>query len=173
MSETIQLPIQQGQRDVAHSLPVTIASDQPAIPVATTIVGVATEVTLDAIKTLVNSLQSDVADGVKIDPTDLATLVGYIDNLETLITSTNSKLDTLIAKDYATQTTLASVLVDTTAIKNKTAAVFFTKSYDQIVPSVTATEDVYTTKLLGVTQQTLTVTYSDSTKSTVTNYQVV
>jgi ABC-type transporter Mla subunit MlaD len=95
VSECVQEPLKKGIRTSAQSVSVTIASDQAAIPVSTTIVGVATEVTLALIKTAVQNLETDVANGVKIDPTDLATIVGYIDGLETAIASTNTKLDTV------------------------------------------------------------------------------
>jgi hypothetical protein len=53
MSEVITQPLEKGQRDAAHSIPVVLASDQPALPI--TITGGATEVTLDDIKTLIET----------------------------------------------------------------------------------------------------------------------
>jgi hypothetical protein len=51
---------------------------------------------------------------------------------------------------------------------------FFFKPYDEIVASVDATHDYFTSKLATVTQQVLTVTYSDATKDASTaNYKVV
>jgi hypothetical protein len=50
---------------------------------------------------------------------------------------------------------------------------FFTLPYDQIVPTFGATTDEYVSKLGGVTQQTLTITYADGTKAVATNFQVV
>jgi hypothetical protein len=51
---------------------------------------------------------------------------------------------------------------------------FFTLPYDQIVPDYSgSTTDVFVSKLDGVTQQTLTITYTDATKNVETNFQVV
>jgi hypothetical protein len=58
-------------------------------------------------------------------------------------------------------------------IENTRPIGFFTLPYDQIVPTYNVDNDVYVSKLSGVTQQTLTITYSDGTKAVATNFQVV
>jgi hypothetical protein len=58
-------------------------------------------------------------------------------------------------------------------IENTRPVGFFTLPYDQIVPTYGATSDTYVSKLAGVTQQTLTITYADGTKAVATNFQVV
>ena len=84
----------------------------------------------------------------------LAAIDASTDGLEALVGSTNAKLDTLTLKVGA--------------------GFPFTKEYDELVASVDATHDYFTTKLAGVSQQVLTVTYSDATKDASTaNYKVV
>jgi hypothetical protein len=165
-SETIQEPLKKGIRTSAQSVSVTIASDQAAIPVSATIVGVATEVTLALIKTAVQSLETDVANGVKIDPTDLATIVAYIDGLETAIASTNTKLDTINGN-------VTDIETLTTTLLNKTQAGLFTSIFDEIVPTVDTTHDYYLTKLAASDRQLLTITYADATKAVTTNIKVI
>lgn len=81
----------------------------------------------------------------------LTTIDGHIDGLETLVTGTNTKLDTLIGIGFP-----------------------FNKPYDELVASVDATHDYFTTKLATVTQQVLTVTYTGTDKDASTaNYKVV
>lgn len=80
------------------------------------------------------------------------------------------------AKQDVTNTKLDTLHTDTAAVTtrlNQMGAAFFTKAFDEIVPTTDATHDIYTSKLATVTQQTLTITYSDATKSTVTSYKVV
>jgi hypothetical protein len=116
---------------------------------------------------------------------ELILMAGYIDGLETLVASTNTKLDTLHT-DIATTvvghidgietligTTNTNVAAVTTRL-NQMGSALFTKAYDELDASVDATHDYYVTKLATVTQQTLTITYSDATKDTSTaNYKVV
>lgn len=80
--------------------------------------------------------------------------------------ATEAKQDDIISEISTANSTL-------TALDLKTAQVgFFTKPYDEIIPSSDATHDYYQTKLALVTQQVLTVTYADATKAVVTNYKV-
>lgn len=74
----------------------------------------------------------------------------------------------------ATEATLADIKTKVVEINAKSPAAFLTKPYDQIVPDVSgAKTKVYTSKLAGVTQQTLTITYTDATKRTPSDYKVV
>lgn len=52
--------------------------------------------------------------------TNLTTVIGHVDGLEGLITSSNSKLDTLIAKDFATSAKQDLALTQLTAINANT-----------------------------------------------------
>jgi hypothetical protein len=90
-----------------------------------------------------------------------------LDTLHTDIGSTNTKLDTLHTDIGSTNTKL-----DTLSAKTAKTG-FFTKSYDQIVPTTDATHDYYTSKLATVSQQVLTITYADATKAVATDYKVV
>ena len=112
----------------------------------------------------------------------------------TLVTSsaaTNTKLDTLNAKDFATSakqdsgnTSLATIAGKDFATSAKQDLLqtqmnavnkgFFSKPYDELSANYAgATTDVWTSKLATVTQQTLTITYADSTKAVITNVKVV
>lgn len=71
-----------GQATMANSEPVVIASDQSAVPV--TVSGVATAA-------------------------NQTTLIGHVDSVETLITSTNTKLDTVITQTDAVESTLTTI----------------------------------------------------------------
>ena len=76
----------------------------------------------------------------------------------------------------ATEATLAAILAKETSILTQSNGIgkgFFTKPYDEIIPAFGSTTDVYTTKLSNVVQQTLTITYVDSSKAVMTSIKVV
>ena len=74
----------------------------------------------------------------------------------------------------ATEATLADIETQVTAINAKSPAAMLTKRFDQIVPNFSgALTKVYTTKLAGVTQEVLTITYTDATKTTPSDWKVV
>lgn len=117
-----------GQGLMAASVPVAIASDQPAIPVtvgsSTLPTGAATEATLAALNAKVTA----------VDTTGKATAANQSSQI-TEAQSTNTKLDTLNAKDFATQTTLAALNAKVTAVD--TSAVVVSSS---VLPTGAATE---------------------------------
>lgn len=99
-------------------------------------------------------------------------LEGYVDGIETLIGTSNTNTGNI-----ATDVGLIKGYVD--GIEGKIdsliafgGATFFTKPYDQIVPSTDATHDYYTSKLAAASQQVLTITYSDATKATISDISV-
>jgi hypothetical protein len=77
----------------------------------------------------------------------------------------------------ATEATLSNIAAIEADILTQTNAIgkgLFFKPYDEIVPNFAgSTTDVYTSKLATVTQQTLTITYADSSKAVMTNIKVV
>jgi hypothetical protein len=91
-------------------------------------------------------------------------------------------LSVSIPAGAATEVTAAAILVDTTAIASGISTIvtqtkpigLFTKPYDEIETDVSGSgTNVYVTKLAGVTVQTLTITYSDTTKNQAINHKVV
>jgi hypothetical protein len=107
----------------------------------------ASESTLDDIKTLVTTIE-DNTDGIEASLTAIEAYVdgieGHIDGLETAIASTNTRLGEM-----------ASGLI--------------TAKHDSITPTFNATSDVWEYKLVGVTKQTLTVNYTDTTKQVISS----
>jgi hypothetical protein len=87
-----------------------------------------------------------------------AAILDAVDGLETLVTSSNTKLDTLHT--------------DVEALTDKTPAVFFTKKFDEIAESEDATHNYYQTKLVGVNQELLTTTFVDASKAKVVNHKL-
>lgn len=81
----------------------------------------------------------------------------------------------------ATEATLADIKADVALIKAdvdainlKSPAAMLTKRFDQIVPDFSGLlTKVYTTKLAGVAQEVLTITYTDATKTTPSDWKVV
>lgn len=83
--------------------------------------------------------------------------------------------------DFATETTLqavdaklgdiqTAVEASQDAIEDRLSGSLVPAAYDTIIPSVTATEDIYEYRLgglLGTVVKTLTVTYTDATKATI------
>lgn len=151
----IQEPIREGQTTKTESIPVVIASDQPAIPVTTTIVGVATEVTAAAILTAVDQVE-----------TKLDTIDGHIDQIEGYVDGIEGSLTTISGNVSDIETGVNSLL-------NKMGAAAFTLTYDQLAFTYNANQDIITSKLLGSDRQVLTITYSDATKQTITNVGIV
>jgi hypothetical protein len=100
----------------------------------------ASESTLDDIKTLVTTIE-DNTDGIEAS---LAAIEGYIDGIETAIAATNTRLGEMPAG-------------------------LITAKHDSITPTFNATSDVWEYKLVGVTQQTLTVNYVDATKQVISS----
>lgn len=86
--KTIQEPIREGQTTKAESIPVVLASDQPAIPVTTTITGVATEVTAAAILTAVDQIEGYI-DGIE---GTLNTISGNVADVESIASSMLNKM---------------------------------------------------------------------------------
>lgn len=118
----------------------------------TLITGGATEATLLTVKSDTAALVAkDFATSAKQDATNhrLDALAGYVDGIETLVGSSNTKLDSLIAKDFATETTLAK-------LKKWPYATFAS-----ITPSEDATNTYYTYKTaLAATVGTITTNKS-------------
>ena len=74
----------------------------------------------------------------------------------------------------ATEATLDDIKTEVVAINLKTPAAMLTKRFDQIVPDFTGVlTKVYTTKLAGVSQEVLTITYTDATKTVPSDWKVV
>jgi hypothetical protein len=69
----------------------------------------------------------------------------------------------------------SDLATDTAQIEQNTRPIgFWTLPYDEIVPDYSGSvTNVYVSKLAGVTQQTLTVTYEDATKNVEINFKVV
>lgn len=77
----------------------------------------------------------------------------------------------------ATETTQLAVKADLDTVVTNVSSLakgFFTLTFDEIsIDKTGLTTDVYTSKLATVSRQVLTITYSDSTKSNMTNVKVV
>jgi len=82
--------------------------------------------------------------------------------------ATNTKLDTLNAKDFATQTTLNALK---TSVEARLSGSFVPAAYDYMTYTSGATSDTYVFKLGGAggtTVKTLVINYVDSTKAVIT-----
>jgi hypothetical protein len=144
---------------------VTIATDND----------VATETSLAAVGVLLTTIEGEV-DGIEGQLTTLIGYVdgieGYVDGLETEAVATNTKLDTIIGHVDGIEGQLTTLNGNVDGLETRLgemASGLITAKHDSITPTFNATSDVWEYKLVGVTQQTLTVNYTDATKQVISS----
>lgn len=141
------------------AFPVEIVVGGSALATEATLAAIESEV--DGLETLVGTTNSELstANG-KLD-----TVIGHVDGIETLIGTTNSTLSTISGNVDGLETAVAA----TNTRLGEMSAGLVTAKHDSIVPTFNATSDVWEFKLSGVTQQTVTINYTDATKAVITS----
>lgn len=136
------------------------------------ITGVATEATaldilatVDGVETLIGTTNTNTAN------TKTA-----VDSVKTAVDLTTTAVNTVNTTTGTVKTAVDAVKTSVDAVTtrlNTMPTAFFTKPFDEITPTASATEDIFTSRLASVVQQILTIYYSSAAKTTVTNYKVV
>jgi hypothetical protein len=175
-----KLPATLGQKTAAESLAVTLPSDV-ALPLPT---GAATEATLGNVLADTTALVakdfatettlSDVKDLLDAVDTTLSDMAVDLDAIETGIPNTlgqkarSGSLAVTVSNED--QATLDSINTAVTAMNLRMSGSLVPVNFNTIIPNLSgATEDVYLYYLSGDLVATLTITYTDSSKSVISS----
>ena len=147
-----------GQKTSAESFPVVLPSDYTL-----TITGVATEATLLTIKSDTGTIVTSTG-AIALSAANLDVLLSTR-AADATVQATNTKLDTLVAKDFSTETTLAALK---TSVEARASGSLVPAAFDYIGYTSGATTDTYVYKTGGAggtTVKTITVSFTDATKA--------
>ncbi len=109
--------------------------------------------------------------------TTLLLVESAVDGLETLVGTTNTKLDTVITHVDGIEALIGTTNTNTsninTQLTNKLSGSLVNVQYDNFAVAYNALNDVYTYKLAAATVKTVTITYTDATKQVISTVAAV
>lgn len=109
--------------------------------------------------------------------TTLLLVESAVDGLETLVGATNTKLDTVITHVDGIEALIGTTNTNTsninTQLTNKLGGSLVNVQYDNFAVTYNALNDVYVYKLAAATVKTVTITYADATKQSITTVAAV